>query len=117
MRTDEAGGALGIARFVMRPAGPRAKRQCAVDSDGQRRLLFAGGMRNNDSAAPVGRYDRTLRVVMWMDAFLSVEMVLVATIASPIMAVLGIGRLLGLSSRSERHSRNSSPGSVSPLGM
>jgi hypothetical protein len=40
---------------------------------------------------PTARYDRTLRVVMWMDAFLSVELVAVATIVSPIVAVVGIG--------------------------
>ncbi len=39
--------------------------------------------------APVARYDRTLRTVMWMDALLSVELVLVATIASPVVAILG----------------------------
>jgi hypothetical protein len=28
--------------------------------------------------------------VMWLDAFLSVEMVLIATVASPIVAILGV---------------------------
>jgi hypothetical protein len=46
-------------------------------------------MRNND-AGTVARYDRTLRVVMWMDAFLSVELVLVATVASPVLAFVGV---------------------------
>jgi len=38
----------------------------------------------------VQRYDRTLRVVMWMDAFLSVAMVAVAFFASPLIATLGV---------------------------
>jgi hypothetical protein len=36
------------------------------------------------------RYDRTLRAVMWMDAFLSVALVVVGVIASPIVATLGV---------------------------
>jgi hypothetical protein len=36
------------------------------------------------------RFDRTLRVVMWLDAFLSVEVVAVGAIASPVVAVLGV---------------------------
>jgi uncharacterized membrane protein len=36
------------------------------------------------------RYDRTLRVVMWMDAFLSVAMVVVCVIATPLVATLGV---------------------------
>ncbi len=36
------------------------------------------------------RYDRTLRAVMWMDAFLSVAMVVIGVIASPIVATLGV---------------------------
>jgi hypothetical protein len=44
------------------------------------------------------RYDRTLRTVMWMDAFLSVAMVVVGVIASPIVATLGVphGIVFGL---------------------
>lgn len=45
-------------------------------------------MRSNDPGP--ARYDRTLRIVMWLDAFLSVELVLVATVASPIIAVVGV---------------------------
>lgn len=47
-------------------------------------------MRSN-AAQSNARYDRTLRAVMWMDAFLSVELVLVATIAAPVIAIVGIG--------------------------
>jgi hypothetical protein len=56
--------------------------------DTVRRAAFAREMRNND-AAPAARYDRTLRVVMWLDALLSVELVVVATIVSPILAIVG----------------------------
>jgi hypothetical protein len=42
------------------------------------------------TVASVQRYDRTLRVVMWMDAFLSVAMVAVAFFASPLIATLGV---------------------------
>jgi hypothetical protein len=44
------------------------------------------------------RYDRTLRVVMWMDGFLSVAIVVIGVIASPIVATLGVPRgfLFGL---------------------
>jgi hypothetical protein len=45
---------------------------------------------------PIGRYDQTLRVVMWLDAFLSVEMVLIATVASPIVAILGVPNVVRL---------------------
>lgn len=36
------------------------------------------------------RYDRTLRAVMWMDAFLSAAMVVVCTIAAPIVATVRV---------------------------
>jgi hypothetical protein len=36
------------------------------------------------------RYDRTLRAVMWMDAFLSVALVVVGVIASPLVATFGV---------------------------
>ncbi|MCW2648399.1 MAG: hypothetical protein QOF87_261 [Pseudonocardiales bacterium] len=44
------------------------------------------------------RFDRTLRAVMWMDAFLSVALVVVGVIASPIVATFGVpqGLLFGL---------------------
>ena len=42
------------------------------------------------TATGVQRYDRTLRVVMWLDAFLSVAMVVVAFFASPVIATLGV---------------------------
>jgi hypothetical protein len=35
-------------------------------------------------------FDRTLRVVMWCDAFLSVALVVVCAIASPVVAALGV---------------------------
>ncbi|MGI8678866.1 MAG: hypothetical protein ACR2LX_09300 [Jatrophihabitans sp.] len=38
----------------------------------------------------VVRFDRTLRAVMWMDAFLSVALVVVGLIASPIVATIGV---------------------------
>jgi hypothetical protein len=43
-------------------------------------------------------YDRTLRVVMWWDAFLSVALAAVCMVASPVVAVLGLppGALFGL---------------------
>src|SRR3954451_22927875 len=42
------------------------------------------------TAREVRRYDRTLRVVMWMDAFLSVALVVVCFFASPLVATLGV---------------------------
>jgi hypothetical protein len=44
------------------------------------------------SSSPNGgiRYDRTLRSVMWMDAFLSVALVVISVVASPIVATLGV---------------------------
>ena len=39
---------------------------------------------------PAPRLDRTLRAVMWMDAFLSVAFVGVGLVASPIVATLGV---------------------------
>ena len=42
------------------------------------------------TAPRVRRFDRTLRVVMWMDAFLSCAMVAVAVLASPLVATLGV---------------------------
>ncbi len=56
--------------------------------DTAHRPAFARDMRNNNAAA-AGRYDRTLRVVMWLDALLSVELVVVATVVSPILAIVG----------------------------
>jgi hypothetical protein len=43
-----------------------------------------------NGAPQIGRYDRTLRSVMWMDAFLSVAMVVVCFIAAPIVATVGV---------------------------
>src|SRR6478672_7492769 len=40
------------------------------------------------------RYERTLRTVMWMDAFLSVAMVVVCIVATPVVATLGVPRML-----------------------
>ena len=44
------------------------------------------------------RYDRTVRAVMWMDAFLSVTMAGVCLVATPVVAALGVPRsiLFGL---------------------
>lgn len=36
------------------------------------------------------RYDRTLRSVMWMDAFLSVAMVAICLVAAPVVATVGL---------------------------
>jgi hypothetical protein len=36
------------------------------------------------------RYDRTLRIVMWNDAFLSIALVVAGVLASPLVAVLGL---------------------------
>lgn len=36
------------------------------------------------------QFDRTLRVVMWCDAFLSVALVVVCLVASPIVAAFGV---------------------------
>jgi hypothetical protein len=48
-------------------------------------------MRTN-SGSGSRRYDRTLRVVMWMDAFLSVEVVVISAVATPIVATLGVSQ-------------------------
>jgi hypothetical protein len=54
------------------------------------------------TTGPALRYDGTLRVVMWADAFLSVALVVVCVIATPIIATLGVPRsvvfALGLAS-------------------
>jgi hypothetical protein len=36
------------------------------------------------------RYDGTLRVVMWLDAFLSAAVTVLSVVASPLVAVLGL---------------------------
>lgn len=36
------------------------------------------------------RFERTLRAVMWLDAFLSVALVAVCLVATPIVATLGV---------------------------
>jgi uncharacterized membrane protein len=41
-------------------------------------------------APRISRFDRTLRSVMWMDAFLSVAMVVICLIATPIVATVGV---------------------------
>jgi hypothetical protein len=38
----------------------------------------------------MGKYDRTLRVVMWLDAFLSTALALLCVVASPIVATVGV---------------------------
>jgi len=44
------------------------------------------------------QFDRTLRAVMWLDAFLSAALALLGAVASPIVALLGIphGVVFGL---------------------
>jgi hypothetical protein len=44
------------------------------------------------------RYDATLRKTMWLDAFLSVAVALLAILASPLVAMLGLaqGAVFGL---------------------
>jgi ABC-type transport system involved in cytochrome c biogenesis permease component len=48
-----------------------------------------GFMSESNACCPV-RYDRTLRAVMWMDAFLSAAVVVVAVIASAVVAAFGV---------------------------
>ena len=36
------------------------------------------------------RFDRTLRIVMWLDAFLSVALVVAGVLAAPIVATVGV---------------------------
>jgi len=36
------------------------------------------------------QFDRTLRVVMWLDAFLSAALAVLGAVASPIVAVVGL---------------------------
>lgn len=48
----------------------------------------------SSSTRRVARYDRTLRAVMWMDAFLSVAMVVVGVIVSPIVVTWGVPQSL-----------------------
>ncbi len=50
-----------------------------------------GFMSESNVCCPV-RYDRTLRAVMWMDAFLSAAVVVVAVIASAVVAAFGVPR-------------------------
>jgi fucose permease len=38
------------------------------------------------------QFDRTLRVVMWLDAFLSAALAVLGAVASPIVAVVGLPR-------------------------
>jgi hypothetical protein len=38
------------------------------------------------------KYDRSLRVVMWWDAFLSAAAAVLAVVVSPVVAVLGVPR-------------------------
>jgi hypothetical protein len=57
--------------------------------DAPNRRWLAEGM-TSSSREPESRYDRTLRTVMWMDAFLSVAMVVIGVIASPVVATLGV---------------------------
>lgn len=38
----------------------------------------------------VARFDRTLRIVMWLDAFLSAALAVVCVLVSPVLAVVGV---------------------------
>jgi hypothetical protein len=38
----------------------------------------------------VPRYDRTLRIVMWLDAFLSAALAVVCVLVSPVLALVGV---------------------------
>jgi hypothetical protein len=58
--------------------------------DVRQRRWFAGVMRA--SAGKGFHYDRSVRIVMWLDAFLSVALVVVCVIASPVVATLGVPR-------------------------
>lgn len=44
------------------------------------------------TATEATRYDRTLRLVMWMDAFLSAALAVICVIASPVVALVGLPR-------------------------
>ena len=44
----------------------------------------------NRPVTPDLRYDRTLRIVMWLDAFLSVAMTLVCLLAAPLLATVDV---------------------------
>ena len=39
---------------------------------------------------PTRRFDRTLRVVMWLDAFLSAALAVVCVLVSPVLALIGV---------------------------
>ena len=54
------------------------------------RRPWLGGVMTTHEVVRISRYDRTLRSVMWMDAFLSVAMVVVCVIAAPVVATLGM---------------------------
>src|SRR3954462_5400654 len=58
--------------------------------DGRRQTWFARDMRGNPSPVPERRFDRTVRAVMWLDAFLSVALVVVCIVATPVLATLGV---------------------------
>ena len=45
---------------------------------------------NADQQPEIARFDRTLRAVMWMDAFLSVALVVVCVLASPVLATVSV---------------------------
>jgi hypothetical protein len=45
---------------------------------------------NVNQQLPIARFDRTLRAVMWMDAFLSVALVVVCVLASPVLATVSV---------------------------
>jgi hypothetical protein len=103
-------GSMGIVITVVRgrirethsdgyPPGGAAKPDGRVDPvpgavtcgviDAADRRRQAGGMH---------RYDRTLRVVMWWDAFLSTALALLCVVASPVVAMFGMphGIVLGV---------------------
>ncbi len=59
--------------------------------DLRRGRWLPGFMSESNACRPV-RYDRTLRAVMWMDAFLSAAVVVVSVIESAVVAAFGVPR-------------------------
>lgn len=57
--------------------------------DARHRRWLAEFMRDRRASGSL-RFDRMLRAVMWMDAFLSVALVVVCVITSPIVAIVGV---------------------------
>lgn len=58
-----------------------------IDARGHR---APADLATDSNARHPGRFDRTLRTVMWLDAFLSVALVVVCVIASPILVTVDV---------------------------